>query len=160
MQVACDSRTLNTDLEIKVLTTAMAAAQQAAQHAVTAARTSYEKVTGSPFQDIGRLDDYAADVVRALGDVDLLKSHFTGRALGEIDFDQVKAAIKTAEGGEKRRELDQAMQAIAVLAALAVYDFATAQQAQKQLQVLVDESRSEETTSETPGTNGPIGCRI
>src|SRR3546814_18881742 len=62
MQVACDSRTLNTDLEIKVLTTAMAAAQQAAQHAVTAARTSYEKVTGSPFQDIGRLDDYAADV--------------------------------------------------------------------------------------------------
>src|SRR3546814_2074249 len=48
MQVACDSRTLNTDLEIKVLTTAMAAAQQAAQHAVTAARTSYEKVTGSP----------------------------------------------------------------------------------------------------------------
>src|SRR3546814_4866096 len=51
MQVACDSRTLNTDLEIKVLTTAMAAAQQAAQHAVTAARTSYEKVTGSPFQD-------------------------------------------------------------------------------------------------------------
>src|SRR3546814_10955440 len=82
MQVACDSRTLNTDLEIKVLTTAMAAAQQAAQHAVTAARTSYEKVTGSPFQDIGRLDDYAADVVRALGDVDLLKSHFTGRALG------------------------------------------------------------------------------
>src|SRR3546814_15311765 len=68
-----------------LLTTAMAAAQQAAQHAVTAARTSYEKVTGSPFQDIGRLDDYAADVVRALGDVDLLKSHFTGRALGEID---------------------------------------------------------------------------
>src|SRR3546814_7051377 len=88
-----------------LLTTAMAAAQQAAQHAVTAARTSYEKVTGSPFQDIGRLDDYAADVVRALGDVDLLKSHFTGRALGEIDFEQVKAAIKTAEGGEKRREL-------------------------------------------------------
>src|SRR3546814_3525678 len=112
----------------------MAAAQQAAQHAVTAARTSYEKVTGSPFQDIGRLDDYAADVVRALGDVDLLKSHFTGRALGEIDFDQVKAAIKTAEGGEKRRELDQAMQAIAVLEALAVYDLATA--------------RSEEHTSE------------
>src|SRR3546814_12444721 len=117
----------------------MAAAQQAAQHAVTAARTSYEKVTGSPFQDIGRLDDYAADVVRALGDVDLLKSHFTGRALGEIDFDQVKAAIKTAEGGEKRRELDQALQAIAVLEAPAVYDIATAQQAQHQPQEVMDE---------------------
>src|SRR3546814_11907753 len=60
------------------------------------------RATGSPFQDIGRLDDYAADVVRALGDVDLLKSHFTGRALGEIDFDQVKAAIKTAEGGDRK----------------------------------------------------------
>src|SRR3546814_9823565 len=54
-------------------------------------------------------------------------------------FDQVKAAIKTAEGGGKRRELDQAMQAIAVLEALAFYDLATAQQEQKQLQVLVYE---------------------
>src|SRR3546814_16401344 len=139
MEVACDARTLNTYLEIKVLTPAMGAAQQAAQHAVTAARTSYEQVTGSPFQDIGRLNDYAADVVRALGDVDLLKSHFTGRALGVIDFDQVKAAIKTAEGGEKRRELDQAMQAIAVLEALQCYDLETALQDKKPLQVLVEE---------------------
>src|SRR3546814_13669119 len=113
MEVACDARTLNTYLEIKVLTPAMGAAQQAAQHAVTAARTSYEKVTGSPFQAIGRLDDYAADAVRALGDVDLLKSHFTGRALGAIDLAPVKAAIKTAERGEKRRRLGQAKQAIA-----------------------------------------------
>ena len=133
LQAACDSRTFNTDLEIKVITTAMRASQQAAQQALTAARTSYEKVTGNPLQDIGRLDDYAADVMRALGDVELLKSHFAGKTLADIDFEQVKAAIKTAEGGKKRRELDQTIQAIAALEALAVHDPAAVRLDQQQL---------------------------
>lgn len=139
LQAACESRTFNTDLEIKVLTTAMSAAQQAAQQALTAARTSYEKVTGNPLQDISHLDDYAADVVRALGDVELLKPHFTANTLGQIDFEQVKAAIKTAEGGEKRRELDQTIQTIAALEALAAHDAAAVQQDQRQLEALIDE---------------------
>src|SRR5690606_6502319 len=63
----------------------------------------------------------------------------TGKALGQIDFEQVKASIKTAEGGEKRRELDQAIQAIAALEALAVHDPAALQQDQKQLETSIDE---------------------
>lgn len=139
LQTVCDSRTLNTDLEIKVLTTAMGAAQQAAQQALATARISYEKVTGNPLQDIGRLDDCAADVVRALRDVELLKVHFAGKTLGQIDFDQVKAAIKTAEGGDKRRELDQIIQTIAALEALASHDPAIVEKEQLQLEALLSE---------------------
>jgi DNA repair exonuclease SbcCD ATPase subunit len=138
LQAVSDSRALNSDLEIKVLTTALAASQQGAQQALSAARASYEKVTGNPLQDIGRLDEYAAEVARALGDVELLKQHFAGKALAEIEFDSIKAAIKTAEGGENRRELEQALQAIAALEALAAHDLATAQSNKAQLESLVD----------------------
>lgn len=137
-QAVSDSRAVNTDLEVKVLTTTKVATQQEAQHALTTARTSYEKVTGATLQDIARLDDYAVDIVRALGDVELLKPHFTGKTLAEIDFDAIKEAIKTAEGGEKRRELEQAIQAIASLEALAAYDLVKAQGEKAQIESLVD----------------------
>ena len=137
-QAVSDSRALNTDLEVKVLTTTKTAAQQEAQRALTTVRTSYEKVTGATLQDIARLDDYAADIVRALGDVELLKAHFAGKTLAGIDFDAIKDAIKTAEGGEKRRELEQAIQAIASLEALAAHDLAKAQGDKAQIELLVD----------------------
>lgn len=105
-QAVSDPRALNTDLEVKVLTTAKTAAQQEAQRALATARTSYDKVTGAALQDIAKLDDYAADVVRGLGDVELLKPHSSGKTLAEIDFEAIKEVIKTAEGGEKRRELE------------------------------------------------------
>jgi DNA repair exonuclease SbcCD ATPase subunit len=139
LQAACDTRTLNTDLEVKVLTTAIAASQLGAQQALTAARTSYENVTGKALVDIGRLTEYAAEVASALGGVELIKPHFAGKTLSEIDFDQVKAAIKTAEGGEQRRELEQVVQTIAAFGVLSVRDPAALQSEQQQLESLIDQ---------------------
>lgn len=138
LQAVSDVRALNTDLEVKVLTTTKAAAQQEAQRALTTARTSYEKVTGATLQDIAKLDVYVDDVVRALGDVELLKIHFDGKKLADIDFEAIKGVIKTAEGGEKRRELEMAIQAIASLEALATHDFAKAKAEKAQIESLID----------------------
>jgi hypothetical protein len=77
-------------------------------------------------------------VTRALGDVQLLKPHFAGKSLDQIDFDGIRAAIKTAEGGEKRRELEHAIQTIAALEALAAHDLATVQSEHARLESLVD----------------------
>ena len=137
-QAVSDSRALNTDLEVKVLTTTKTAAEQEAQRALATARASYEKVTGTALQDIAKLDDYAADVVRALGDVELLKPHFSGKKLADVDFEAIKEVIKTAEGGEKRRELEQAVQAIASLETLATHDVARAQSDKVHIVSLVD----------------------
>lgn len=139
LQAACDTRTLNSDLEVKVLTTALSATQLEAQQALNAARTSYERVTGKALVDIGRLTEYAAEVTSALGNVELLKPHFTGKTLGEVDFDQVKTAIKTAEGGEKRRELEQTIQTIAALESISIHDPAAIQSEQRQLESLIDQ---------------------
>ncbi len=137
-QAVSDTRALNTDLDVKVLTTAKTAAQQEAQRALATARTSYENVTGTSLQDIAKLDDYAADVCRALGDVELLKTYFSGKRLADIDFGVIKEVIKTAEGGEKRRELEQAVQTIASLESLATHDLAKTQDDKTQIESLVD----------------------
>jgi len=139
LQAACDTRTLNTDLDVRVLTTAIAAAQLGGQQALGAARTSYENVTGKALVDIGRLPEYTAEVTSALGNVELLKPHFVGKTLDEIDFEQVKTAIKTAEGGEKRRELEQTLQTITALEALTAHDLTAVQNEQRQLESLIDQ---------------------
>ena len=87
-------------------------------------RTSYENVTGKPLEDIYKLDECTAQITAALGNVELLKTHFTGKTLNDIDIDEIKTAIKTAEGGEKRRELGKTIESIAALEELAVHDLA------------------------------------
>ena len=139
LQAASDSRAVNTDLEIKVLTTTISAAQKAAQQALVTLRSSYENVAGKPLEDIDKLDECAAEVTAALGNVELLKPLFTGKTLNEIDFEKIKMAIKTAEGGEKRRELGKTIESIAALEALAVHDLAVIAVEQEKISRLMDE---------------------
>lgn len=139
LQTASGTRVLNTDLEVKVLSAKVDAAQDAAQQALITLRTSYENVTGRPLEDIDKLDERTTEVTAALGNVELLKSHFTGKTLNDIDFDGIKTAIKTAEGGGKRQELEKSIESIAALEALAVHDLATIGTEQQKIEVLVDE---------------------
>ncbi len=139
LQASSDSRALNSDLEIKVLTTAVSAAQKAAQQALVTLRSSYENVTGKPLEDIDKLDECVAEVAAALGNVELLKPYFTGKTLNEVDFEIIKTAIKTAEGGEKRRELEKNIESIAALEALAVHDLAAIAAEQTKITTLIDE---------------------
>ena len=139
LQAASDSRALNTDFEINVLTMAVGAAQKAAQQALITLRTSCENVTGKPLEDIDKLNECIAEVTAALGNVELLKPHFTGKTLNDIDFDEIKTAIKTAEGGEKRRELEKTIESIAALEALAVHDLAAVGGEHQMIGALIDE---------------------
>ena len=139
LQAASDSRALNTDLEIRVLGTAVGAMQKAAQQALITLRSSYENVTGKPLEDIDRLDECVVEVTAALGDVELLKPHFSHKTLNDIDFNEIKTAIKTAEGGEKRRELGKIIESIAALEALAVHDLAAIATEQQKIGALIDE---------------------
>ena len=139
LQAASDSLALRNDFEIKVLTAAVGTAQRAAQQALINLRANYAKVTGKPLEDIDRLDECIAEVTAALSSVDLLKPHFAGKTLNEIDFDEIRTAIKTAEGGQKRWELEQTIDSIAALEALAVHDLDAARAEQRMIGALVDE---------------------
>ena len=139
LQVASDSRALKTDLEIKVLSTTVSAAQKGAQQALVTLRSSYDNVTGKPLEDIDKLSECADEVAAGLGNVELLKPLFAGKTLDDIHFDEIKTAIKTAEGGEKRRELENTIESIAALEALAVHDLAAIAAEQQKIGALIDE---------------------
>ncbi len=139
LQAASDSRALNTDLEVRFLTSAVGAAQKAAQQALVTLRSSYQNVTGNPLEGVDWLDECTVEVAAALGNVVLLQSHFAGKSLNEIDFEKIREAIKTAEGGEKRRELERVIASITALEALAVHDLAAITTEQQKIGELIDE---------------------
>ena len=79
----------------------VSAAQNGAQQALVTLRSSYENVTGKPLEDIDKLNECADEVTAGLGNVELLKPLFAGKTLEDIDFDEIKTAIKTAERGRE-----------------------------------------------------------
>ncbi|KAA1192718.1 AAA family ATPase [Pseudohalioglobus sediminis] len=139
LQVVSDTRTTNTDLDMKVLATQIAGTQRTIQQTLAALRINFEKVAGKPLEDVGKLDQYASEVLQALGNIELLSEHFDGKALDDIDFDAIKDAIKTAEGGEKRKELEAAIADISALEALGANDSVVIGEEQEKIKELIDE---------------------
>lgn len=139
LQAASDSLALRNDFEINALTVAVEVAKKAAQQTLVTLRTSYAKVTGKRLEDIEMLGDYSDEVVAELGNVELLKPHLAGKTLNDIDFDEIKRVIRTAEGELERRELSRTIESIATLEALAVHDLATIRTEQQMIGGLIDE---------------------
>jgi len=119
LQAVSETRTLNTDLEINVLGAAVEASQKSVEEALGILRSNYENVIGKHFLDVEKLDEYTIEITKSLGNIELLKSLFADKSLNDIDFDEVKSAIKTAEGGEKRQELEKSIETITTLEILA-----------------------------------------
>jgi len=139
LQTTSDTRTLNSDLEIKVLAAEVGAAQKAAQQALVTLKSSYENITGKPLEDIGNIDECATEVFTALSKVELLKPHFAGKTLKDIEFTEIKNEIKTAEGGEKRKELEKTIESISTLEALSIHDIAAIEVEQKKISDLIND---------------------
>lgn len=139
LQAASDTRSLDTDLDINVISTRITAAQEASQQVLTSIRTNYQRVTGKAMEDVDRLDEYLDEVATALGGVKLLKPHFEGNSLAEVDFEGVKKAIREEEGGEKRKELERVVEAITKLEALGTIDGAVVDEEQQVLSAFIDE---------------------
>jgi hypothetical protein len=121
-QSASDARALNGDLGLNVLNTEASSTLRVAQQTLAVLRASYQRVTGLALDDVGRLDESMAEVSAALCGVEMLRPHFDGRLLITVDFEVVKEAIRSAEGGEQRRELERTIEAITAIEALGIYD--------------------------------------
>jgi hypothetical protein len=100
--------------------------QLTVQHHLTVLRNSYQHVTGRSLDDLGRLDAYVAEIVASLCGVDMLKNHLCGKVLLDVDFDAVKTAIRQAEGGEQRKELERTIESIASIEGIGDCDPVTA----------------------------------
>lgn len=149
LQAASDTRTLNTDIEISDMTTAVDTAQKETQKSLTDLKSICEKVAGKPMESKGKPDEYVAEVTAALGSEAFLKPHIADKSLNEIDFEKIKEAIKTAEGGDRRHELGQIIETLPELEALATYDITIIGTEQKNIGELID--KREELLASTRG---------
>jgi recombinational DNA repair ATPase RecF len=118
LQALSDTRALNSDLDIRVIEASIRTSQSASQQALANVRSNYEKVTGKSFEDVDKIAEYMGEVVSALAGVELLKTHFEGKYLQDVDFEEVKTTIRTEEGGDKRKQLETVIEAISTLKAL------------------------------------------
>jgi DNA repair exonuclease SbcCD ATPase subunit len=109
------NRTINTDFEVPQLDTRIAVAQRQVREAKEKIIRAYSAITGEA--PAGELDlrQLSSEVGRALAKVPLLKPHFEGRDIGEVDWRQVRDIIKEAEQSERQRELIELIQAIEIL---------------------------------------------
>jgi DNA repair exonuclease SbcCD ATPase subunit len=139
LQAASDTRTLNTDFDINVISSSITAAQQVSQQALASIRTNYERVTGKALEDVDRLDEYLDEVATGFGRIELIKPYFHGKSLAEVDFEATKKAIREAEGGEKRKELERVVETITKLEALGTIDPPMVTAEQQVLFTFIDE---------------------
>jgi DNA repair exonuclease SbcCD ATPase subunit len=139
LQSVCRTSNLNNDLEIRIIAAATSTAETSVQEALATLRTSYEAITGTQFEDVGKLEEYEKAIVSALSGVELLKPYIEAHELDNIDFTPVKNAIKTAEGGEKRQKLEQLIQTLASLSTLSAHDIETITKEWEELLSLLDE---------------------
>jgi DNA repair exonuclease SbcCD ATPase subunit len=118
LQSVCETRSIQADLEINVLTTQASSGEQAVQSAIRKLQVAFEGLTATRLTDVARMPEYTAAVMAALAGIELVRPLVDGRDLAGVDFSAIKAAIKEAEGGEKRRELEQVIGALGELRAL------------------------------------------
>ena len=142
LQTVSHTRNCNTDFEIEVVRTKVGSAQRGSREALFTLRSSYENVTGKHLEDIAKLDACVDEITVGLGSVELLKPFFEGRNLDEVDFDGIGTAIKTAEGGDSRRELEKTLEFIGIVEALEVHDLVAISTEQQKFIELIDERES------------------
>jgi hypothetical protein len=121
LRSAADTRALDTDLELNILAVRAQGFEQSATTALGRLQTSFQQLVGIALTDLGDLDSYAVQARDALAGVPLIAEK-VGTSLGETDFDDIFASIRTAEGGKERLELSALIQDVQALTALARSD--------------------------------------
>ena len=144
LQSVCDTRSIQADLDINGLRARASTSEQAVQSAIRKLQVAFEGLTATRLTDVARMPEYTASVMAALAGIDLVRPLAEGRNLPEVDFSTIKAAIKEAEGREKRREFEQVISTLAGLIALGEPGEAVFQQEEDSLLGLAANGRGHE----------------
>lgn len=106
LQAVSDTRALKSDLELTALHAEVKAGLEAIRREQRQWIAAYHGVTGKQVTDIADVDLYVGDVLSALAGIDLIKESVGGKSLSELDFQSIKDQVKEAEGGVKRKQLE------------------------------------------------------
>ncbi|MFH7322263.1 AAA family ATPase [Aeromicrobium sp. JJY06] len=96
---------LNSDFDLPVLETQARGFERSASEAFARFRVAYEDLTGKSPSDKSDVAHWGAHIRQSLINIELLRPIIGERRLSELDFNSLREAVKSEEGGAKRDEL-------------------------------------------------------
>ncbi|MDP8226862.1 MAG: AAA family ATPase [Candidatus Celaenobacter polaris] len=112
LNVLSNAGNINTDFKLSLLETNYNNRVRQRDSVKKRINSNYERITGVEDSDLSDHDKIVEDITTILKDVQLLKPFFEEKTILDVNFDDVRTAIKKAEGSEKRQELSTSIQLI------------------------------------------------
>ena len=102
LQSISETRNVNSDLELEVLSKKVEAIQLEIDDVTKILKSSYEFVVNEPME-MSELEERAKQVVLTLGTIASLKSYLNGKRIEDVDFATVESEIRSKKMGEKQQ---------------------------------------------------------
>jgi DNA repair exonuclease SbcCD ATPase subunit len=119
LEGAADTRTLNSDFDIKKIEAEIAAREREMADASRRALSAYAEITGQPAADLNDVEALCATVSSALRGIEILKPVVGTFDVRRVDLAAAENVIERAEGGAARKRQAELQQSIADLDRLA-----------------------------------------
>ncbi len=102
LEGAGDTRSFNTDFNLRALQTEVIAREREAAEAATRALTAYNEITGQAATDLSDVESLCATVTAALQGLEILKPVVGGDDVRKVDVSAAEKLIEKEEGGPLR----------------------------------------------------------
>lgn len=119
LEGASDTRSLNTDFDLRALQTGITAREREVAAATSKAIAAYNEVTGQNISELGDPDTLCTSVTAALETIEMLRPFVSGKDVRQADIEAAEKAVADAEGGPLRSQHAAALKGIADLTAQA-----------------------------------------
>jgi hypothetical protein len=119
LEGAGDTRSLNTDFDLRALQTDKAAREREVADATARALVAYNDITGQPAADLADVETLCATVTAALQNLEMLKPVVGNSDVRKVDIAAAEKLVEKEEGGPMRARHAEVLKSIANLNALA-----------------------------------------
>jgi DNA repair exonuclease SbcCD ATPase subunit len=119
LEGAADTRSFNTDFDLRALETDKTAREREVADATSRALVAYNEITGQAAADLGDVDALCATVTTALQNLEMLKPVVGTNDVRKVDITAAEKLVEKEEGGPMRARHAEVLKSIADLGALA-----------------------------------------
>lgn len=119
LEGASDTRSLNTDFDLRALQTDKSAREREVSEASARALAAYAEITGQAATDLSDIESLSATVTKALQNLEILKPVVGTNDVRRVDINAAEKLVEQEEGGPLRARHAEVLKSISDLQALA-----------------------------------------
>lgn len=116
---------LKADFSLDEIRVAIDLLEAQGNRALARFKTHYTALTGKQVADTSTVGQWGAEVLRALSEIELLKSALDGKKLSTIDFPALRRLVQEAEGGDQKDRLNSLIKDRVALKSIRLTDSST-----------------------------------